>query len=457
MAATPLDEIRTRLRELEVDVALAQTEGRTNVATLATSLRRTKANLVIDAAAQDRQRVRQSANLVNWDPRAGLATDPDLAQSLIDRLRKGVAVSDTLGNTSPFFGKANLLADPTFETINGADITSTAELQVGASWFVFVDDLTIDSSVERVPNSNSAFNGAGVSLLQDPVPPDASSHDLVLRSESMFIPDNAPYVVASIRVAKLQNDFDNTGNDESASVTTLELYDVTDNVVRGSRTIIPGVILPNGVEEDPSYLIWCAVEILGTAWAGHPFQVRVRQTCVTTGGGGGDAMYSWSYGEPQVQASYVSDPSPYTPLIANWYPTAVKSRLWGQEGEPSFNIIESDDPSHGTDAPTFAVDQRGVLLWNHGGVGSTPNTALYTTEPGELVLDGGGPATGRGVLQFGGGSAPAAPTNDYGSLYFNLGTHSFHQVDEFGTDTDLAGGGLGTAGAFDLYLINRMI
>lgn len=382
-----IDDLQREVGRLRNDLAELQRESRTNQGVLAGAIRKTRRALTEIEQRRAVARLSQPAGLVNWSPRAGDQANPDMNTSLIDRLRKGQPVADSLGNVAPFFGQTNLLDDPTFERCSGTMIAvGTGSTVIGRSgaaggWFAFRSatacTATCGVEYERDDAFDNPFNTHA--LRMGLVISGAGTHTLTLDSDAwaaISIPV-LPYLVTAIRASRL---FVGTHTNITRKQLILELVDglpAGAGTVRGSATIDLDDLVPYRGQTQ----MVAAGLFAGQSYVANNFHLRIRLEVVTTGA----ASVLYHVGEPQLVMTYSPDPGPFTPLLAGWQAPKLLA-----DGRAATDVI-IDSRLGTTDAnPRYSVAANGDTKWGDGT--ATQDVRIKRGAARYLVIDNNGTA-----------------------------------------------------------------
>ncbi|HEY6012384.1 MAG TPA: hypothetical protein VIU37_00195, partial [Candidatus Limnocylindrales bacterium] len=342
----------------------------------ARAIRRTRQQVQQNELVESVRRLRPSTNLLNWDPRPGRANAPAIEDSLLDRLRRGDPVADSIGNVLTFYGIQNLILDPTMESVYPPAATSSVEavwsrsLLGAPAWYVKDGGTSATGSfgVEYLRDDpiDNPYNSAAVRMRLTAT--GSGTHTLEVRSVNWAIVNFPvlPYLVGAVRVARL---FNNTDTNVTSRKLILELYDQSSAVVRASNT----VDLELNVPIDTQKQLVVSIPFAGESWESNNFQIRVRLELVTTGATGTAYFH---IGEPQLILSYSPDPPPYTPNIASWHPIKVAS--YGRT-DPDVVLEAAVTPESNA---RISILNSGTILWGSGSAAA--DTDLYRGTANQL-------------------------------------------------------------------------
>lgn len=347
----------------------------------------------------------------------------------------------SLGNALVLPGQANLLNDPMFEGVSLAAITLTTSLQtIGytpgsglvPSWAGIKSSsassavCTVLQAVLRTTQTTNPFNTARLDLSL--VPAGAGTHEIRIDSDTAPLSSQLglPFLVGAIRVARLQT---NTLTGITSRTLVVELYDATDAVVRASTTFDLAALSDTVVD---SQRVSAALDLtlITGAQAAHPYQVRLRLIVVASAAGG---TVRYSFGESQVHLAYSPDAGLYSPLVSSWVPTLIDIPM-----ADTAAVVLAQSRLFGDTVVRFQITADGALAWGPGGAAAR-DARLQRSAVSVLRFDNA--ASGRASLEGAAGTVPATPGAGFGRLYFSSATKTWHQVDDAGVDTDLAGAG----------------
>lgn len=411
-----LGQVRTELRRLEQ-------ESRANFGATAVAIRRTRAQVTQLELSRSVEKLRPPTGLLDWRPRTGEPSSPALSDSLLDRLRKGEAVADTIGNAESLIGQTNLLRDPTFEGASSSVAITAVAGQVVPGWEAsyVVNSGTPPASVlfdgiykrGYAPEDNSL----NTNIIEVSLSPTTNLYhlDLFLYPQNDFGVGGTPilpYIVASLRMTSF-------GNAAPASFAIarvrMELVDsISSAVLSASDWLDLDELAGTPLTAASARQIFSSYEPTNgddLLWMLH---IEVQKT-----GAANDGI-EFYFGEPSLHYAYSPDPIPFAPAIGSWIPSELKVHI-NDEAGPRLRIagdtIAFGDGSSTMDLELLRSDVATLQLQNNTGVNGA-------------------------VLEVDGQAAPPAnATAGYGKLWWNTGTSSFWQTDSAGTDTDLAGGG----------------
>jgi hypothetical protein len=368
-------DVGKEIAELRRKVDDLEQTSRANFGQVAVAIRRTRRQVVENELQRSIHRLAPPVGVIDWEPRGGQPNAPAIADSLLDRLRRGETVADTMGNVAPSFGQTNVLPDPTFEaaptlhTLGGA-----YPLGVFDNWYV-----------ERTTNSGTTPTDA-VTLAYLRTDGDNPYNSGVVQLEAVFgasgnmtylvRPERGsgvglvgldslplPFLVAACRVGE----FGAASTLTNVTVTvTLQIYNEdTSSVVAES---VP-VLLSDLISLKPAHT-QLVVAIQGTAatFQADTWRWRLKVDMVATGSGGTVRV---KIGEPQLHYAYSPDAAPFSPQIARFVPAYV------------FGDSAVLDPFIQTDQ--FTIDVNGTLHWN--AVGGINDTNLYRSAADTLKTD----------------------------------------------------------------------
>jgi hypothetical protein len=326
---TQISEVQRQLNDLQAELADLRREATANVGLLATYIRIGRRAQGSFEQGEAIRRVNSPIGLLDWTPRAGSFSDPNLGQSLIDRLRQGNPVADSMGGLAALYpGTANLLApvddcasivaasssyDPLVRTIDqyGNDILAYEGNRESGTFTV---------NLERANNRTGASNFHSSALVAILTAAGAGSGEVRIRSwsragtQASAVGFQYGFLAASVVVMRI-----GTFSLPTASL-ILEIEDVTDALVIASQTLnlVPltsGVAIP----------LFCATPLLSAGQRLHSFRWRVRLTATATAAQSGQIRLF----EPLLANGPSPDPAAYSPPLAGYNPTAVAAFMGG--------------------------------------------------------------------------------------------------------------------------------
>lgn len=438
----------------QLDELRKETHG--NFDTVVAYIRKTRLQLTTVERDRAVARLRQPTSLLNWTPRQGQATDPNITSSLIDRLKTGSAVADTLGNADPVPGQANLLADPAFEQVTYLDAILTTTTQaighapgggpdfgggVGSgspptsgAWLGRITAGTVATVLAGLDSTRTAggqgnpFNSGALHV--EITPTGAGTHEAQIDSSGIVISNVPPssYLVAAVKCARMLPE---TLTNITSRTLSIEVLDVTSNVARASRSYDLTLLSDTALDEFQAFVA-LDYNALSAPNKTHQYGIRIRLTVVSTAGTG-DVDY-W-FGEPQLHWSRSPDPVTYAPLVADWIPTGLSD-------------LARSSPVNMVQGKLGGSRFTQIALTNNGLIKFGPGNATFDTritrsadnlDPSgfaRIVNDSG--SGGSGGIETVGASSRGKPANaGEGRLYYNSASRSWHGVDESGNDTDL--------------------
>jgi len=232
-------------------------------------------------------------------------------------------VAQTLGNVAAFFGKTNLLADPTWEGVeaSNAQLLGTVEREVSKSaWYVTLSDngtnSTFDNSLAAPRGDPSTgYSSNCISAKLDVAALGAGTYTMTVRSASLSVvaATRLPFVVGALRI---KGGAHGISGGVTAASATLQIWDT----YLGSVVASAALDLSSGADA-ASDLQWSVSSDAAAPFlTGHLIQLRLVLTLVKTSGTGYLQVF---LGEPQLGLSYTPDPGPYAPVLARWEPRSV--------------------------------------------------------------------------------------------------------------------------------------
>lgn len=353
-----LKDMARRLQELERDVGDYARQSQVADLELARAIRRSRVHLAEEEHRQAWERLRPSTAVDRWKPRVGHQLDPDLGAGLLDRLRKGDPVADTLGNLDPFSGVGNMLVDPLIEMPGAMSNVTGAEQQVAHGWYTAhvvtsgsvllneLDDVYPRGSVADNP-FNTEISGWECRLAA------SSEANFYLYAKPGVYPNGwfttPPYLVGAFRVI-------GTAASLPANMTRfdvyVELYNVTDGTLLATSSAL--ALGDNFQDEQRRLVVASAANPLST----KTYQLRLRVHAQT--GAGGSAGMIVYLGEPQLVWAYTPDAPPFAPQVAHWIPNTVNNPV-GASNTPFGTRQQASDTVN-----RFSVSSTGTLTWSDG-------------------------------------------------------------------------------------------
>lgn len=227
----------------------------------------------------------------------------------------------SLGNVRPWVGQANVLVDPTFETLSAVQPNSTTSGAASGRWLI---SHVLNSGVlpmshylgwvwrRGTPNANP-FNSDVSEVHVSGFGANAANLDVYLYPGVDFAPTGPalPFLVASMRLYLLLAVDATVGTAE----VTLEIYNVTGGTVVASSQVV-----------DLKALAVLESVQLTAAWQDTPanfqsksWRWRLKTHIVKPASSTGTVAPLIA--EPQLHFAYTPDAMPFVPAIANWYPT----------------------------------------------------------------------------------------------------------------------------------------
>lgn len=314
--------------------------------------------------------------------------------------------TDTLGNTLPYVGQANLLLDPLFTTIASTVSIGTSATPDGLWEAHYVlnsgsiaDPLKLSSGVRAAPNNNP-FN-SGTAIISRGLG-DTFDADVYLYPVTDFTPSQIPaydFIVAAVR--GLLPFGTAVMSAYSAFTAQLEIYDVGAAAVVGTQSQVLD-FKAIGSDLNLQLVAYYQVDLTNV----HIQTLRWRLHLHIAGNGGAASGQYPRFGEPQLHFSNTPDPVLFSPQIANW--------LVGEPDMALHDVTASDVSStaHGF-APKSPANANTFL---NGA--ATPGYAAVT-EAGLTLAD----VTTDNVSTARHGFAPKAP-NDATKFLDGTGAYS---------------------------------
>lgn len=314
-----LGDLRRRVIELERTAQATTTAA-------AVTLRRSYRTSREQEQREAWRRLEPPTSLVRWQARAGEADRPDLVASLIDRLRRGDPVADSLGNTDPFIGISNILRNPVMAGFEPATASTGAFVSCSDGWEI---GHTVNSGTASL-NSISRYYGRGT-LNSNPLNSDiiewattvaaSSNVDFYLRAGS-FTPNNfapPPYLIGAFRLVNFDVSVD---PDVQSLYVRVEIRDTFDSsVIAQSRNFTAAELVDLGL--NATFRLYGSTVAGGAPKvSGHQYQIYLH-VHIESKASGTVAFFTY-LGEPQFVYGYSPDPPAYAPQIAQWFPDRVR-------------------------------------------------------------------------------------------------------------------------------------
>lgn len=219
----------------------------------------------------------------------------------------------TLGNVAPYFGQANLLRDPTFETFRTATVGTTENSTTHWRTKYVLNSGTAPSTrtLARTFERDSDYNPFNSAILRLTLQSFASGDTTFYVYPALgFVADanvaTLPYIVAACRVGDF-GDLTNTLTNITSVSISLEVLNAGGGVIAES----PVLDFKAQVGRRPEIQqIIATVSSLATTitW-------RLKIVVIASGAGGSLRI---NFGEPQLHYSYSPDAAPFAPQIARW-------------------------------------------------------------------------------------------------------------------------------------------
>lgn len=367
--ANVLRDLERQLDELRAEVRSARAESAASFAQvdrMARVIRVSRRTLTEAEMQAGWDRLAPDLSLIRWKPRSGEPDRPELGSGLIDRLKSGDPVSDTLGNTAPFVGAANAIVDPLLEVLGNPDRTISSpgtDTEIGREWLASYTvhsgaftQIQWDDLYPRGMPTDNPFNSEIVGLYHYG---STSAHDVTSylwqRAELGSYQTRLPYIVAAVQVSRL-------GAVDAAytsAVATVEIVRTDTSTVVASASID----LTTVTDDAPRQLACHALVAAPTAYYIWRFTFR------TVKNASGSSVQAYVFiGEPQLHFSFTTDPLPFQPQLASWTPASVVAYTGAG------------------DQVAARFDSSGAA-WGDGVNGA--DVELERTRVGELTLRGG--------------------------------------------------------------------
>jgi len=327
---TTLSELQRELQALRADLGRLRDDTDRDVVALGAAVRRHSVTLAHEEVARSIKRLAPPVELVRWTPRVGQDFDPDLNQSLIERLKRGDPVADTVGNTEPLPGQTNILDEQAFDNYAPAAVSlGTTYTTVGHgniptlgtpgyTWQALRSNTSCTATTnqykERDKQATNPFNSAAVAIAI--TASGAGTHAVTLDSSPIDITalPQRSFLVAAIRCARLSA---NTYTNVTSRKLYLDVWDNTSSIARASTTLdLTGL---SDVDFDIQG-IDAAVNFVaeGADSRTHSYVLRLRLEIETTGPTTGAITYY--VGEPLLHFAFNPTPVSFTPAVAGWLP-----------------------------------------------------------------------------------------------------------------------------------------
>jgi hypothetical protein len=277
------------------------------------------------------------------------------------------SIASSLGNTSPYTGVANALADPTFEEID-FHLLTTSWSNIGSSWegrYVLnsgtaPDHVAIEFSELRDHHHDNPANSATINVWAWHEAAGTITGDITIElcsHPTSFAPrfSRPPYMVAGVRAEARPS--------QAATVNAaVELW-ATSDATHGSLVASSSIALSPLGANTGAYppLVWASSDPATNLPWDHEWYVvyKVRGTYTdahTWAAGGDDAIWIRVF-DPQLHQAWSPDPIPYAPLLGRWVPAWVEGR-----GAGSIAYIHLAGESH----YRFFIGPNGDIAWGPG-------------------------------------------------------------------------------------------
>jgi len=255
-------------------------------------------------------------------------------------------VADTLGNVQPWVGQANVLLDPTFETVFIQTTIGAGSTQSGrwyCSYTLNSGSLpalhSFDLFSRRGAGNLDPFNSDVVSLAVSGWGANAGNIDLYVFPVDTFTPAGPvlPYLVGSVRAYL-----------DIAVGATVDVATATLEIVKFGGTVYSSQVvdLKTLTFLEPILLV-VAHQDTPTVFGSNSWRWRLHLHIEKPASS--DGATALRFAEPQLHFSYTPDPVLFTPAIANWYPS-----------------VRPADPQ-GITAASYTIQApalgHGVLVW----------------------------------------------------------------------------------------------
>lgn len=427
--ANVLRDLERQLDELRAEVRSARAESAASFAQvdrMARVIRVSRRTLTEAEMQAGWDRLAPDLSLIRWKPRSGEPDRPELGSGLIDRLKAGDPVSDTLGNTAPFVGATNAIVDPLLEALGSpGKAVGTSDTEVGGDWrasYALASGAissapTVDDLYWRGAVADNPYNSKIIGIDHYG---STSAHDLttyVWQNETLgTYQTRLPYVVAAVQVQQLSG-FDAA---YTTAEVTIELVNTATSTVVASTTLN----LLTVPDEAPRALSCHAIVAPPSAY--YRWRLVFHTVKAASAGSAGADVF---FGEPQLHFSYTTDPLPFQPTVAIYHPSELRN--YSSAGtHPRLKIEESIRFGPGDVSEDVELKRVGVGKLELENGGSTAATSAIL----RIGNDYGSDAYG---LEVRGGAAPPDPASGVGLLYFGTDDR-WHQVDDASNDYVLA-------------------
>lgn len=369
-ALREIGDLRRQLLEL-------QTETRANTAEIGTAIRKTRLALAVIEQNEAIGRLRPSTSPIIWDPRTGDMSNPELSQSLIDRLRRGDPVSNSLGGTGLYVGQPNLLLDGVLDT-------ALVAANFSSSWQrASLDFQTRSILLQGSDPPTHYFTGYGGGatfggrqageFMSGPLwgVAAAIATPCTFRHEWFFAPGGdltynydidktgpLPFLVAALRFVRT---LPAAAPFPTALTGTLEIHADPTN---GVGTVVASEtwnLLEYGANA-PILLSVAAVVADMSAYTHFAVVFKVLDES------GSSAGLTYTLYEPQIHYALTPDPVPFSPGISRWQPTWLHSDWLPAVDGVNMHVIRAQ--LAGESFGRYVVKGDGTTEWGPGGLNS---------------------------------------------------------------------------------------
>lgn len=414
VAQKALDQLQRELDDLKA-------ESRTNFRTIAVSIRRTRQHLTTIEHDESIRKLRQPTSLLDWHPRPGTPTDPKVQGGLLDRLRQGSPVSDSLGNDDATRGSSNTLLNPTMEGFPaltfGAALGTATTTRVGWNWngFYILNSgaVTSTGTIEEFASRSTGFTPVNGSVIRVTMPTGAaaSNTDVVIDTGGGHQPSGTgmvlPYFVAAIRLVNTYA----LGAATTAFTARVEIVDNTaGNAVIAQSADFNLIGMPS-----TGLRISTAVALAGISTHVLRFRVRIKATKSASAGAETTQVL---IGEPQAHQSWTIDPNPFAPLLGKWQPAWVYGFSAVDDQVPTISLEGNTGQTASIRFGPGAGVARDIRIWRSSariltidtdgvaGAGPYLIVAPAAATDGGFVIQRTGDTTAPVALVSGTGTAP---------------------------------------------------
>jgi hypothetical protein len=413
---TSFTDIERDVAELRRELAIVKAREQGLRFQAVGAMRRGRLNLAEEEHRAAWRRLAPDVSLIRWRPRGGEESDPNLATSLVERLRSGSPVADSLGNTDAFLGLTNLLPDGPLDTARNAaffPISPSAAVQATQD---FWGQATLTSGTNPsnfwnfiLRTNSTLFNSAGLRFVIEGL---TTALDLEQR---LWAPGVSGYSITSAQLLGAAFIAAACGVYieplTRTNVTTLEVTLELVKNIAGSPVVLASqtvdlLALPDHTRQELG-----VSSPVSNVVAGDRVALRVKLHTVTSGTGA--AIYMVLY-EPRLHFSLTADAMPFSPVLAGWEPAVLDARSSWQNSDV---IVDSGQISASQPSAQMLMD--GTLKWGPGGASvldtrlrrsGTKTLTVDDTAGGAASLNVVGTLSEDGNAVYHAGNAPPAQT-----------------------------------------------